>query len=55
VALDVTSPESFCKEEIDWNADPVVKDQAAIAVYANSQGEIVLHQRDTLGEEAIIS
>jgi hypothetical protein len=54
VALDVTSPESFCKEEIDWNADAVVKDQAAIAVYANSQGEIVLHQRDTLGEEAII-
>jgi hypothetical protein len=54
VALDVTSPESFCKEEIDWNADAVVKDQAAIAVYVNSQGEIVIHQRDTLGAENII-
>ena len=49
----LTSAESFCNE-IDWNADAVVKDQAAIAVYANSQGEIVIHQRDTLGAENII-
>ena len=50
----LASSKSFCKEEVDWNADAVVKDQAAIAVYANSQDEIVIHQRDTLGAENII-
>lgn len=49
----VASSESFCNEEISWD-DAVVKDQAAIAIYTNEHGELVIHQRDTLGAENII-
>jgi hypothetical protein len=42
-------------DEPDWNGDDpriIVRDQAATAVFADEQGDILVWQRDTLGEEA---
>jgi hypothetical protein len=43
------SPQAF-----DWDRDPsvILHDQAAVAAYFNSFGELIIKQRDTLGEEA---
>jgi hypothetical protein len=43
-------------EPFDWLNDPAVilHDQAAIAAYFNRCNELVIKQRDTLGEEATI-
>jgi hypothetical protein len=43
-------------EPFDWLNDPAVilHDQAAIAAYFNPCNELVIKQRDTLGEEATI-
>jgi hypothetical protein len=43
-------------EPFDWANDPAVilHDQAAVAAYFNPFGELVVKQRDTLGEEATI-
>ena len=43
-------------EMLDWDNDPAVilHDQAAVAAYYNSMGELVVKQRDTLGCEATL-
>jgi hypothetical protein len=43
-------------EPFDWANDPAVilHDQAAVAAYFNPYNELVIKQRDTLGEEATI-
>ena len=43
-------------EEIDWANDPAVilHDQAATAAYFNRGGELVVKQRDTLGNEGVV-
>jgi hypothetical protein len=41
--------------EPDWNSDDpriIVRDQAAIAVFVDEQGDVLVWQRDTLGEHA---
>jgi hypothetical protein len=43
-------------ESFDWLTHPAVilHDQAAVAAYYNKFGELVVKQRDTLGEEATL-
>jgi hypothetical protein len=47
--------------EIDWNKfdwlnDPsvILRDQAGVCAYTNQYGELVIRQRDTLGEPAVM-
>jgi hypothetical protein len=42
--------------EFDWENDPAVilRDQAAVAAYYNSSGELVVRQRDSMGCEAVL-
>jgi hypothetical protein len=57
---DVKEPSPLGKsnsDEPDWNGDDpriVIRDQAAIAVYLDARGDLVIWQRDTLGEEAVV-
>jgi hypothetical protein len=56
---DVTQADKFGypnSQDFDWLNDSAVilHDQAAVAVYYSSHGELVITQRDTLGQQATI-
>jgi hypothetical protein len=58
-ATDSATQEFFAsaeQERFDWDHDPAVilHDQAAVAAYLNPIDELVVKQRDTLGQEATI-
>jgi hypothetical protein len=43
-------------EKFDWLNDPsvILRDQAGVMAYLNRYGELVIRQRDTLGEPAVL-
>src|SRR5215211_3063055 len=51
-----TNPDPDYQESFDWDSDPsvILHDQTATAAYFNERGELIVRQRDTLGEEGFL-